>query len=132
MSDAQPFADALTAAMAAQGLAYAEGRKPSVTAGLPYVVGWLDPGAVFDRSMRSRDGFEVRVVLQHYGQSPASVRVAVRKARAAVASLNGAAAGDRVVLMPYQDSPPPMQRDDTADPLLWWQTDVWHLPTSLA
>lgn len=132
MSDPQPFADAIEAAMAAEGVAYAEGRKPAVANGLPYVVGWMAPGRIFDASLRARDGFALTLVLQCYGLSMESVRVAVRKARAAVASLNGTSVGDRVVLRPYQDEPPPPQRDDDADPPLWWQSEVWRLPTSLA
>jgi hypothetical protein len=131
--DAQPYADAVKAAMAAQSIPYAEGRKPaSVPVGSPYVVGWFDPGRVENRSLRSRDGFSVVVVLQSYGSSPDSVRFAVRKGRMAIASLAGTAAGDRVILPPSHEPPPPMERDDDASPPLWWQSDEWRLRTSPA
>lgn len=132
MSDAQPFADAIKAAMSAQSIAYAEGKKPTVAAGAPYIVGWPDSGRVFDRSLVSRDGFMVTVVLQAYGASPDSVRVAIRKGRAAIESLTGDTVGDRVVLPPSHEVSPPMQRDDTGTSPLWWQPDIWRIPTSPA
>jgi hypothetical protein len=130
--DAQPYADAIKAALTAQGIAHDEGRKPTVAAGLPYIVWWLDPGSVEDRSMRSRDGFSLVVVLQCYGFGPDAVRFALRKGRLAVASLASATVAGRVLMVPSQDPPPPMQRDDGADPPLWWQSDVWRLHTSPA
>lgn len=130
--DAQPFADVIGAALDAQGIAHAEGRKPTVAAGLPYVVWWLDAGSVEDRSLRSRDGFSLVLVLQCYGFNPDAVRFAVRKGRAAVAGLAGAVAGDRVLMVPEQTPPPPMTRDDDADPPIWWQSDEWRLRTSPA
>lgn len=128
--DAQPLVAALTAAMATQGIAFAEGKKPTVTAGDPYIVGWFDSGVIEDRSMRSRDGWSTAVVLQSYGASPESVRIAVRQGRAAVLSLNGVVVGGRTVLMPSHSDPPPMQRDDDADPPIWWLSDEWRIRTS--
>lgn len=125
--DAQPLADALAAAMTAEGIAYAEGRKPTVAAGRPYVVGWFDQGVIGDQTMRFRDGWSMVVVLQSYGLSPDSVRVAVRKARAAVLGLAGDAVAGRVVQMPTHQASPPMQRDDDVDPPLWWQADEWRI-----
>jgi hypothetical protein len=131
--DAQPYADAIEAAVTAQGVAYAEGRKPDgVPAGHPYIVGWLDAGTVGNRSMRSRDGFSLVVTLQCYGSSVDSVRFAVTRARAAVASLSGAAVGGRVLLVPSHEPSPPMDRDDDADPPIWWQSDEWRFRTSPA
>ena len=130
--DAQPFADAIKAALTAQDIAHAEGKKPAVAAGVPYIVWWLDPGTVTDRSLRSRDGFSLSLVLQHYGNSMDAVRIAVRRGRAAVFSLAGQTAGDRVFLMPSHGSPPPPDRDDKVSPPIWWQTDDWRLPTSPA
>lgn len=129
--DAQPYADAIKAAVDAQGIPYAEGRKPAgLGTGVPYIVGWLDSGRVENRSLRSRDGFSLVVVLQSYGFSPDSVRFAVRKGRAAIASLAGATVGGRVVLLPSHEPAPPMGRDDDADPPLWWASDQWRFRTS--
>lgn len=131
--DAQPYADAIKTAMAAQGITYAEGKKPaSVPLGTSYIVGWLDSGRVENRSLRSRDGFSLVVVLQSYGLSPDSVRFAVRKGRAAIASLAGVTAGSRVILPPSNEPGPPMERDDDVNPPLWWQSDEWRLRTSPA
>jgi len=128
--DGQPLAAALTEAMTAQGIAYAEGRKPTVAPGLPYIVGWFDAGTVEDRSLRSRDGWSTALVLQSYGATPESVRLAVRKGRTAVLGLTGAVVGGRTVLMPSHSEPPPMQRDDNVDPPIWWLSDEWRIRTS--
>jgi hypothetical protein len=122
--DAQPLIDAIKAAVT--GVAYAEGKKPAVTAGLPYVVAWFDAGSVTNRSLRSRDGFELVGTFQCYGNSPESVRLAVRKVRAAVFGLFGATVAGRTVQMPEHLPGPPMDRDDDVDPPLWWQTDGWR------
>ena len=130
--DVQPFSDAVEAALNVQGIAHAEGKKPTVAAGLPYIVWWLDPGTVTDRTMASRDGLSVVLVLQSYGLSPDSVRVALRKGRVAMASLVGDTVGAWVLLPPEHTPGPPMQRDDDADPPIWWQSDEWRLRTSPA
>ena len=131
--DAQPYADAIKAALTAQSIAHAEGKKPAnVAADHPYIVWWLDPGTITDRTLRSRDGLLLRLVVQHYGLTTDAVRVAVRKGRAAVASLAGAAVAGRVLLVPSHSPAEQMQRDDDVNPPLWWQTDVWSLPTSPA
>jgi hypothetical protein len=72
------------------------------------------------------------VVLQCYGLAPDSVRVAVRKSRAAMFSLAGTTVGGRLIGLPMHVTPPPMQRDDDADPPIWWQPDEWHLATTPA
>jgi hypothetical protein len=129
--DAQPFSDAIKTAMTAQGITYAEGKRPaSVPAGASYIVGWLDSGRVEDRSLKSRDGFSMAVVLQAYGLSPDSVRFAVRKGRSAIASLTGVTAGSRQILPPSHLTGTPMQRDDSVNPPLWWTTDEWRLRTA--
>lgn len=131
--DLQPLVSAVKAAMQDEGIAYDEGRKPSgVTTGRPYVVGWFDQGLITDRSLRSRDGLVVVLVLQSYGFSPDSVRVAVRRSRVALAGLIGDTVGAFVLLPPEHRPGPPMQRDDAADPPLWWQSDEWLLRTSPA
>lgn len=132
MIDPQPFAAAVKSAVEAQSIAYAEAKKPTVAAGAPYIVGWPGSGLVFDRSLLSRDGFSVDVVLHAYGGSPDSVRVAVRKGRTAIESLSGDTVGGRVVLPPVHQSSPPMQRDDTGTSPIWWQPDYWRIPTSPA
>jgi len=124
--DAQPFADALKAALTATGIAHAEGRKPTVGAGLPYIVWWLDPGTVTDKTMQGRDGFELVVVFQSYGSSVDAVRFAVSRGRTAAMSLFGAAVGGRRVQMPENIPAPPMARDDDVSPPLWWQSDEWR------
>ncbi len=126
--DAQPLIDAVKAAVT--GIAYAEGKKPTVAAGLPYVVAWFDGGTVENRSLRSRDGFSLVATFHCYGSSPDAVRFAVRKVRAAVLSLFGDAVGGRTVLMPEHLPPPPMDRDDDLQPPLWWQADEWRLRTT--
>ena len=112
------------------GIAYGEAAKPTVTAGSPYVVAWFDSGTVGDRSLRSRDGFSLVATFQCYGSSPESVRIAVRKVRAAVFSLFGTTVGGRTVLMPESLASPPMQRDDDVQPPLWWQADEWRFRTT--
>jgi hypothetical protein len=128
--DAQPFADAISTALTAQGIAHAEGRKPTVGPNLPYVVWWLDTGTITDRSLRSRDGFELVLVLQCYGFGPDAVRFAARNARTAVSALAGVSAGGRMLMVPEQSPSPPMSRDDKADPAIWWQSEEWRLRTS--
>jgi hypothetical protein len=130
VADAQPLYAALAAAITAQGIAYAEGKKPTVTAGSPYIVAWFDSGSVENRSLQSRDGWSTSVTLQSYGATPESVRVAVRKGRAAVLSLAGVTVGGRTVQMPSHSPPPPMSRDDDADPPIFWQSDEWRIRTA--
>lgn len=127
---AQPLVEAIEAAIAAQSLAVGNGEKPAVAAGLPYVVAWFDAGTVGDRSLRSRDGFALTAVFQVYGFDPDSVQGAVPKVRAAVLGLHGTEVDGRRVKMPVNLSSPPMERDDKADPQLWWQVDEWRFRTS--
>ena len=122
--DSQPLIDAIKAALT--GIAYAEGQRPTVAAGLPYVVGWFDNGTVTDRTMQSRDGFELVAVFQCYGYSPDAVRFALHKVRTAVLGLHRAVVGGRTLLMPEHVPPPPMARDDDVSPPLWWQSDEWR------
>lgn len=129
--DAQPLVDAITTAVAAQGLAVGDSEKPTVAAGWPYVIGWFDSGAVTDRSLRSRDGFSLTAPFQVYGFDPDSVRWAIRKLRVAVLGLHLAVVAGRTVQMPEHRAGPPMNRDDKADPgPLWWQFDEWRFRTS--
>jgi hypothetical protein len=104
--DAGPYAEAIKAALTAQDIAHAEGRKPTVGAGLPYVVWWLDAGRVTDSSLLSRDGFQLTAVFQCYGLSPDAVRFAVHKARLGVMSLVGDAVGGRTLCMPEHTAGP--------------------------
>jgi hypothetical protein len=71
-------------------------------------------------------------VLQSYGSTPESVRIAVRQGRAAVFSLFGLTVGGRTVQMPSHTPPPPMQRDDDVQPPIWWQSDEWRIRTTPA
>ena len=122
--DPQPLIAAVKAAVA--GVAYAEGKKPTVAAGAPYVVAWFDAGTVGNRSLRSRDGFSLVGTFNCYGSTPESVRIAVGKVRAGVMSLFGDVVAGRTVQMPEHLAGPPMQRDDDVAPPLWWQTDEWR------
>lgn len=128
--DPQPLIDAAKAAIAAQNLAVAVGIKPTVAAGLPWAVMWPDAGNVTDRSLRSRDGFELVLPVQCYGLSPASAAVAVRKVRTAVESLRGQVVDGRTVLMPSHEPPPPLSRDDDADPPIFMHYDEWRIRTT--
>lgn len=130
--DPKPLADAVAAAITGQGIAYALGRKPTVTGGSPYIVGWPDGGTVGDSSLRMRDGWSMVIVLQHYGLSPDSVWVALKKSRAAMFSLANTTVGGRRIGLPIHGEPPPLQRDDDADPPLFWLSDEWRIPTTPA
>lgn len=126
--DAQPLATAIKAAIT--GIAVGEGVKPSVAAGAPYVVVWFDSGRVTDKSLRSRDGFDLVAVFQCYGGDPDAVRFGIRKVREAAFNLADATVGGRTVQMPEHGGAPPMQRDDKAQPPLWWQSDEWRFRTT--
>lgn len=128
--DAQPLVDAITAAVTAQGVAIGDGEKPTVATGLPWVVAWAGGGLVDDRSMRFRDGFTLTVPFQVFGLDPDSVRWAVRKLRAALLGLHLTVVDGRTVQMPVNEPPPPMSRDDDADPPLWMQYDEWRFRTT--
>lgn len=129
---AQPLLDALKDAIAARGIAYAVGQKPTVTAGHPWIVAWPDFGTITNRSLSSRDGFSMVVVLQCYGLSPESAGIASRKSRAAVLGLHRAEVGGRVLLMPEHRTGPPLTRDDDVDPPIWMQVDEWRFRTTPA
>lgn len=122
--DAQPVIDAVRAAIAAHGVAVDIGRKPTVGAGLPWLVLWPDPGSVTNQSMRSRDGFSLVVSMQGYGLSPASALWAIRRARTGVLGMAHESVGGRTVGVPsLLESPPPLSRDDDADPPIFMQYD---------
>lgn len=122
--DAQPLVDAVRAAVAAQQVAVDVGQKPTVAAGKPWVVMWPDSGAVVDRSLRSRDGFTMRVSFQCFGLSPASALWAVRRVRVAVLGLAEQTVAGRIVRLPsLMESPPPLTRDDDVNPPIWMQYD---------
>lgn len=127
--DAQPLVDAITTAVAAQGLTIGDGEKPTVVAGRPYVVHWMSGGTITDRSLKSRDGFRLTAPFHVYGYDPDSVRWALRMLRTAVLGLHLAVVDGRTVQMPVQEEGPPMSRDDDADPPIWWQYDEWRFRT---
>jgi hypothetical protein len=130
--DAQPFADAIKSAMQAQTIAYARGQEACRGGWIPLRRGLAGSGHGDRLVPAGRDGWSLVVVLQCYGLAPDSVRVAVRKSRAAMFSLAGTTVGGRLIGLPMHVTPPPMQRDDDADPPIWWQSDEWHLPTTPA
>lgn len=129
--DAQPLVAAVTTAIAAQGLAIGDGRKPAVSAGRPYAVAWFDAGVVGDRSLLSRDGFSLTAPFQLYGLTPESVRWAVKQLRAGLLSLGGQVVDGRTVHTPEHLAATSPDRDDKADPgPLWWVYDEWRIRTS--
>ena len=128
--DAQPLIDAIKTAVTAAGVAIAEGRKPTVVAGKPYIVAFFDAGSVEDRSLRSRDGWSMVGSFQCAGLIPESARFAARKLRAAVLGLHGQTFAGRTLQLPSHLGPLPMQRDDDADPPLFIQIDEWRLRLS--
>lgn len=130
--DARPQIAAVEAAIAGAGVPVGNGEKPDVSAGDAYVVAWFDYGAVGDSSLRSRDGFALTVVLQHYGFDPDSVGWAIIRTRAAVLSLRGTTVDGRVLHAPVHEPGPPMARDDDADPPIWWQSDQWRIESTSA
>ena len=128
--NAQPLVDAIEAAVTAQGVAIGNGEKPTVAAGKPWVVHWMDAGTVDDRSMRSRDGFLLTAPFQVYGFDPDSIRIAVRKVRAAILGLHGMTVDGRTVQRPVHEPSPLMSRDDDADPEQWMQYEEWRIRTT--
>lgn len=128
--DASPLIDAIKSAVTNAGLAIAEGKKPTVAAGRPYVVAFFDAGTVTDRTLRSRDGWQMYCSFQCAGLTPESARFAVRKLRDAVLALRGTVVAGRTVAMPVHEPALPMQRDDDADPVLFIQIDEWRIRLS--
>jgi hypothetical protein len=129
--DGQPLLDALRAAVTAQGVAYEEARKPEVVGARPYIVAFFDSGRVESRSLRGRDGWSTVGTFHCSGLSPESVRFAVNRLRAAVLGLHGQTVDDLQVHVVVGDfRPPPMDRDDDADPPLFIQVDEWRLRTT--
>lgn len=125
----QPLYAALQSAIA-PGVAVAIGKKPTVTAGKPWVVMWPDAGNVTDDSLRSRDGWATVVSFHCAGLTPESVLIAVRKVRDAVIGLHLQVIDGRTVQMPEHRPGPPMQRDDDADPPVFVQYDEWRIRTT--
>ncbi len=129
--DGQPVLDAIEASVTAAGVAYAEGRKPQVAAGLPYIVAFFDSGVVEHRSLRMRDGWSTVGTFHCSGLTPQSARHAVRALRTAVLGMHGQTVDGRLVHVPVTGFvSPPMQRDDDADPSLFIQVDEWRIRLS--
>ena len=128
--DVEPLIQAIKTSVTNAGVAVGEGRKPTVAAGRPYIVAFFDPGAVEDRSLRSRDGISIVGSFQCAGLTPESARFASRKLRDALLALHLTAFGDRRLLMPSHLGPLPMQRDDDADPVLFVVIDEWRFRLS--
>lgn len=125
--DAQPLLDEIKAVLRAAGLAYEVGRKPgNAPAAGPWVVGWPDGGAITDRTLRSRDGWSLRVSFQVYGFTIESVNWALPRLRQAVLSIGHTEVGGRTVLLPSHEISQPLSRDDDVEPPLLMQYDEWR------
>lgn len=128
----QPLIDAIKAAVIAGGVAFGDGAKPANVGNTPYIVAFFDAGAVESQSLKSRDGWSTTVAAHCSGLSPEAARIAVRRLKAAMLDLHGQVIDGRQVRVMSQDGwrPPPMQRDDDADPTLFIQYDEWRFYTS--
>lgn len=121
----QPLWDAIRADITAAGVACAIGQKPS-TATTRWVVLWPDAGTVTDKSLKSRDGFDVLLALHAYGLSPEAAGFALRKARAAVQAQAGEVFDGRTAQPPVNELGRLLDRDDDADPPVFWHYDEWR------
>ena len=128
--DARPVVAAIKAAVTAGGVAFGDGKKPTVDDGDPYVVAFFDSGTVDDRSLVSRDGWSITGTFHCSGLTPDASRIATRRLREAVLGLWGATIDGRTVRMPVQLVGRPMDRDDDADPSLFIQVDEWRIRLS--
>ena len=129
---AQPIVNAIKTGMAARGVPFGDAKKPTVATGDPWVVGWTDPGQVTDRTLVSRDGFELVLVAHCCGISPESARIARGVLADVLLGLHRQVIGGRLVQMPRNEPGPPMQRDDDAQPAIYVQIVEWRLATSPA
>lgn len=127
--DAQPLIDAIKTAVTALGVAIDVGRKPAA-ATTRYIVMWPDGGNVENRSLRSRDGWSTVLAFQCYGLTPEAAGYASRKLREAVFGLHLTVVGGRTVQMPEHQPPPPLSRDDDADPAIFMQYDEFRIRTT--
>lgn len=122
---------ALATELTARGIAFGHGKKPTVAPGAPYIVGFFDAGRIEDRSLVSRDGWSTVGAFHCAGLTPESAFVATRKLREAALALSGQTVGGRRVQKPSQViEPPPVDRDDDADPVIYVQYDEWRFRTT--
>ena len=123
---------ALAAELSARGIAFGHGKKPAVVTGHPWIVGFFDAGSIGDQSLVSRDGWSTVGTFHCAGLTPDSAFIAARKLREAALALAGQTVGGRVVQKPRQNiEPPPIHRDDDADPVIFVQYDEWRFRTTL-
>jgi hypothetical protein len=125
-----PLVAAIDTAVTAAGVPFGDSNKPSdAVTGKPYVVGHFDGGQITDDSLRARDGIVVGGTFHSYGWSPDAVRIGRAKLLTALFGLTGQTIGGWVVHMPVHEAPVPIDRDDTVNPPLYWQTDevTWRL-----
>lgn len=119
-----PLVAAIDTAVTAAGVPFGDANRPTdVVTNRPYVVGHFDGGQLTDETLRSRDGVTVGCTFHSYGWSPDSVRIGRNKLIGAVFALAGTVVGGWLVHMPVHEVPVPMDRDDTVNPPLYWQTD---------
>lgn len=123
-----PLVAAVDAALTAVGVPFGDSDKPTDSqSGKPYVVGMFDSGRVTDRTMLSRDGASVWMVLHTYALSPDGVRIGRRLALSAVFGLAGAQVGRWTVHVPVHTATISIERDDRVNPALYWQSDDFTL-----
>jgi hypothetical protein len=123
-----PLVAAVDAACTAAGIPFGDTNKPvDVQPNKPYVVGFFDGGRVGDRTMLSRDGVTVWMVLHTYGFTPDSVRVGRRQMLSAVFGLTGQSFGGWQLHAPVHSMTLATERDDRVNPPLYWQSDDFTL-----
>lgn len=128
--NASPLIDAIKTAVTTAGVAFSEGRKPTVDAGKPWIVAFFDAGQVEDRTLLSRDGWSMIGSFQCAGLTPESARFAARKLRGALLGMRGQVFDGRALHLPSHLGPLPLQRDDDADPVVFIQIDEWRFRTT--
>ena len=121
----QPLFTAIKSGITSAGVACDIGQKPS-TATTRWVVLWPDAGTITDRSLKSRDGFDVTLALHAYGLSPEAAGFALRKARDVIQAQRGTTVDGRKVQTPVNELGRLLDRDDVADPPVFWHYDEWR------
>lgn len=128
-----PLVAALDAACTSRGVPFGDSNKPTdVVPDSPYVVCHTDGGLLTDKSLRSRDGIRVSLVLHTYAWSPDGVRAGRRKVIDALYSVVGSALGGWIVNVPVHQEALPIEREDQPNPPLYWQTDAFTVRLSPA
>lgn len=127
---AQPLVAAIAAGLTSAGVAFGDGRKPTVAAGKPWVVGWFAP-TIDDRSLRSRDGWVCVVTFQCFGLTPESARIASRAVSSVLLGMHRTTVGGRTVQLPENLSSV-QGRDDDTEPPTHMVAEDWRIRTTAA